>query len=175
MRVIFRVFVDSWINFNPITQILVFYEVGEFVWSLIWVVVLAGLSLGVTVLTGDGCPCSGGSSSGRRARCCIVRLVEWSSSWRLLSGSSSAFPPVMDLAIADHDLRVGVLLRGRCPGGGGSSSGRRVLHCVLRFVERDPCVEPSRLSFRSSVSSSSVMDSASVVVLVLAQLQAEQS
>ena len=93
----------------------------------------------------------------------------------MLSGSLIAFLSVMDLAIADLDLGIDVLLRGGCPGGGGSSSGRRVLCRVLRFVERDPFVEPSRLSFRLSISSSSVMDLAAAVVLVLAQLQAERS
>ena len=154
---IFWVFVESWVKFNPVTQILVFYEVGEFFWSPIWVVVLAGLSLGVAVLTGDECLCSGGSSSGWRARCCIVRFVEWCSFWRLLFGSSSGFLSVMDLAIADLELGVDVLLCGGCPGGDGSSSGRRVLCCVLRFVKWDLFVEPSCLSFRSSISSSSVM------------------
>src|ERR1043165_4646448 len=100
---IFRVFVDSWVKFNPVTQILVLYEVGEFVWCSIWVIVLAGLSLRVTDLTGDGCPGGGGSSSGWRVRCCILRLVERDSSiapWRLLSRTSSASPLAMDLVIA---------------------------------------------------------------------------
>src|SRR4051812_19278230 len=99
-------------------------------------------------------------------------LVEWASFWHVLSGSSSAFMSAMDLAVTDLDLRIDVLLRGGCLVGGGSSGGRRVLRCVLRFVERDPFVESSRLSFRSSSSSSSVMDLAAAVVLVLAQLQA---
>src|SRR4051812_49302795 len=110
---IFRVFMDSWVEFNPVTQILVLYEVGEFVWSSIWVVVLAGLSLRVTVLLGGGCLGDGGSSSIWRVRCCVWRLVKWGSSvasWVLSSGSSSAFPSVMDLAVADLDLRISVLL-----------------------------------------------------------------
>src|SRR4051812_1768277 len=89
LRVVLRVFMGSRVDFYPITQILIFYVVGEFVWPSIWVVVLAGLSLGVAVLTGGGCPCSCGSSGGRRARNCIMRFVEWCSFSRLLSGSSS--------------------------------------------------------------------------------------
>ena len=107
-------FVESWVKFNSVTQVLVPYEVGEFVWPLIWVIVLAGLS-----------------------------------------------------------LRVAVLTSGACPGGGGSSSGWRVLRCVLRFVEQDSCVEPPRLPSRSSGSSLSVMDLAATIVLVLGQLQAD--
>ena len=172
---IFWVFVDSWVELNPVTQILVLYEVSEFVWSPIWVVVLAGLSLRVAVLTGDGCPGGGGSSSGWRVFCCTLRLVEWDSfvtPSRLPSRSSSAFPLMMDLAIADLSFKTAVLLRGGCPGGGGSSSGWRVLRCVLRFVERDSFIKPSRLPSRSSSSSSSVMDLAAAIILVLA-LQAE--
>ena len=122
---IFRVFVDSWVEFNPVTRILVLYEVGEFVWSPIWVIVLAGLSLGVSVLSSGGCPVGGGSLSVWRVCCCILRLVEWDSfvaPYRLPSRSSSAFPSAVDLEIADLNLRIGVLLRGGCPGGGGSSN-----------------------------------------------------
>src|SRR4051812_41452115 len=114
-------FMESWVKFNPVTQVLVPYEVGTFVWPPIWVVVLAGLSLGIAVLSSGGCPVGGGSSSGWRVRYCILRLVERDSSvapWRLPSRLSSAFPSAMDLAIDDLNLRIGVLLRGGCPGGG---------------------------------------------------------
>ena len=63
LRVIHRMLVDSRVNFNPLTQILVLYEVGEFVSPSIWVIVLAGLSLRVAVLTSDGFSGGGGSSS----------------------------------------------------------------------------------------------------------------
>ena len=173
-----RMLVDSRVDFDPLTQILVLYEVGEFVWSSIWVVVLAGLSLGVAVLNGDGCPYDGGSSSGRRARSCITRFVEWDlfvEPSHLSFRSSISSSSVMGLTIADLELGVDVLLCGGCPGGVGSSSGRRDLRCVLRFVECDPFVKTSRLSFGSSISFSLVMYLTAAVVLVLAQLQAERS
>src|SRR3954465_14763155 len=137
---IFRMFVESWVKFNPIAQILVPYEVGEFVCSPIWVVVLVALSLGVVVLSCGRCPGGGGSSSVWRVFCCTMRLVEWDSFVSpspLPSGSSGVFPLAMDLATADLGFRIIVMLRGRCPGGDGLSSGWRVHRCVLRFVELD--------------------------------------
>ena len=142
---VFRVLVESWVKFNSVTQILVLYEVGELVRSPVWVVVFAGLSLRVAVLSSGGCSSSGGSSGAWRVFYCTPRLLERDSfvaPSHLPSRSSIAFPSMMDLAIADLGFRIGVLLRGGCPGGGGSSSSRRVLRCVSRFVEWDSCVEP---------------------------------
>src|SRR3954469_5637205 len=75
--VICRVLVESGVGFDSPTHILVLDEVGEFVWPLIRVVVLAGWNLRVAVLACGKCPCVGGSSSGRRLRGCMTRLAEW--------------------------------------------------------------------------------------------------
>src|ERR1041385_7889176 len=110
------------------------YEIGEFIWPSIWVVVFAGLSLRVAVLAGDGCPHGGGSSGGQRAWGCIIRLVGWSrfvKSSRLSSGSSISSLVVMILAIADLEFGVSVWLCGGCLVGGGSSSGRQALCFML--------------------------------------------
>ena len=99
---ILRVFVDSRVDFNPITQVLVLYEVGEFVWSSIWVVVLAGLSFEVVVLLRGGRPGGGGSSSGWRVLGRALQFFEWDSlkeSACLPSGPSASFPSAVDLAI----------------------------------------------------------------------------
>src|SRR4051812_7311439 len=107
-----------------------------------------------------------------------MRLVEWDlfvESSRLSFRSSASSSLAMDLAIADLEFGVDVLLCGGYPGGGGSSSDRRVLRCMLWFAERDLFAKTSRLSFGSSISSSLAIDLAVAVVLVLAQLQAERS
>src|ERR1041385_7789053 len=110
------------------------YEIGEFVWPSIWVVVFAGLSLRVAVLAGGGCPHGGGSSSGRQAHGCVVRLVEWGplvGSSRLSSESSISSLLALILAVTDLELGVGALLCGGCLGGSGLSTGRQVLFFML--------------------------------------------
>ena len=53
------------------------------------------------------------------------------------------WPSVWVVVLAGLGFRVAVLLRGGCPGGGGSSSGWRVLGRVLRLFEWDSLVESS--------------------------------
>ena len=94
---------------------------------------------------------------------------------RLSFRSSVSSSLVMVLTIADLKLGVDVLLCGGCPGGGGSSSGRRVLHRMSWFVEWDSFVKASRHSSGSSIPSLLALYLAITVVLVMAQLQSERS
>ena len=57
---------EPWVELYSIVERLVLNKLGEFIWSLIWVVVLAGLSFEVAVLSWGGRIGGGGSSSGWR-------------------------------------------------------------------------------------------------------------
>ena len=163
--------VESWVGFDSPTHILVLDKVGEFVWPSARVVVLADLGLKVDVLDGDRCSCDGGSSSDRRLRGCMTRLVEWDFVVEPPChpfGSSVSSSLAMVLLVIDLELVVVVLLRGGCLGGGGSSNGRRVLRCLSRFVEWNSFVEASRRSSGSSIPSLLALHLAITVVLVLA-------
>ena len=122
-----RVLVESGFSFDSPTHILVLDEVGEFVWPSIRVVILADMGFRVAVLTGDGCPCDGGSSSGRRLRGCMTRLIEWNfvvdPPCQPFESSVSSSLAII-LLVADLELVVVVLLYGGCLGGGGSLNGR---------------------------------------------------
>ena len=102
LRVVLRTGVESWVELYSVIERLVPDEVGELIWPSIRVIVLANLGFGVVVLSCGRSPGGGGSSSGQRAFCCALRLVEWDSrveSSRFPSGSSCSFPSAVNLAI----------------------------------------------------------------------------
>ena len=94
---------EPWVELYPFAERLVLDKLGEFIWPSIWVVVLAGLSFRVVVLSRGGRPGGAGSLGGRRGFCRALRLLERDSCVEFLcfpSGSSSYFPSVMTLVIA---------------------------------------------------------------------------
>src|SRR4051812_28776689 len=94
---------EPWVELCPFAERLVSDKLGESIWPSIWVVVLAGLSFGVAVLSRGGRPGGGKSSSGWRGFCRMLRFLEWDSCVEFLcspSGSSSSFPSVTNLVVA---------------------------------------------------------------------------
>ena len=83
------------------------------------------------------------------------------------------WPSIWVVVLAGLGFRVTVLLRERCPGGGGSSSDRRVLGRVLRFFEWDSFIESSCLPSGPSGSFPSMMDLAITMALSLVRLLAK--
>ena len=101
---VFQTRVEPWVELYPFAKRLVPDKLCEFIWPSIWVVVLAGLSFGVAVLSRGGRPGGGGSSSYWRCFRRALRLFECNSCVEfscLSSGSSSSFLSAVNLAVAE--------------------------------------------------------------------------
>ena len=85
------------------------------------------------------------------------------------------WPSIWVVVLGDLGFGVTVLLRGGCPGGDGSSSGRRVLGRVLRLFEWDSLVDSSCLPSGLSGSFLSAVDLAITMTLSLVRLLAKRS
>ena len=68
---------EPWVELYYVVDRVVLSKLGELISSSIWIVVLAGLGFGVSVLSRGRCPGGGGSSSGWRGFCHMLRLLEW--------------------------------------------------------------------------------------------------